>query len=146
MQIIICMNSLAYVWRFPWLVCLPPVFVIMKISQYFQMRAHHVQKSVTTYITYKCQFFLTPYQSVSVNLRGFIIESSNCNKLLRIYIDINFSFEYHINRICRKATQKLHALSTIAKQISEDNEKDLNLSEFPNSTIVQQFGCATAEV
>ena len=39
----------------------------------------------------------------------------NCEKLLGIYTDSNFSFEYHINRICRKASQKLHVLSRIAK-------------------------------
>ena len=63
----------------------------------------------------KCHFFLSPYQPVPVNIKGSIIESSNCEKLLGIYIDSNFSFEYHINRICRKASQKLHALSWIAK-------------------------------
>ena len=63
----------------------------------------------------KCHLFLSPYQPVPVNIKGSIIESSNCEKLLGIYIDSNFSFEYHINRICRKASQKLHALSWIAK-------------------------------
>ena len=63
----------------------------------------------------KRHLFLSPYQPVPVNIKGSIIESSNCEKLFGIYIDSNFSFEYHINRICRKASQKLHALSRIAK-------------------------------
>ena len=49
------------------------------------------------------------FQSGPVNIRGFIIESRNCENLLGIYIGSNFSLEYHINRICRKASQKLHA-------------------------------------
>ena len=65
----------------------------------------------------KCHSFLSPYQPVPPNV---IIESSNCEKLLGIYIDSNFPFEYHINKICRKASQKLNALSRIAKYISED--------------------------
>ena len=73
----------------------------------------------------KCHLFLSPYQPVSVNIKGSIIESSNCEKLLGIYIDSNFSFEYHINRICRKASQKLHAWSRIAKYISEDKKRML---------------------
>ena len=57
------------------------------------------------------------FQSGPVNIRGFIIESRNCEKLLGIYIGSNFSLEYHINRICRKASQKLHALPRIVKDI-----------------------------
>ena len=82
----------------------------------------------------KCHLFLSPYQPVPVNIKGSIIESSNCEKLLGIYIDSNFSFEYHINRICRKASQKLHASSRIAKYISEDKKRMLF-----RSFIISQF-------
>ena len=73
----------------------------------------------------KYHLFLSPYQPVPINVRGSIIERSNCEKLLEIYIDSNFSFEYHINRICHKASQKLHALSRIAKYIFEDKKRML---------------------
>ena len=82
----------------------------------------------------KCHLFLSPYQHFPVNIKGSIIESSNCEKLLGINIDSNFSFEYHINRICRKASQKLHALSRIAKFISE-NKKRMLFKSF----IISQF-------
>ena len=82
----------------------------------------------------KCHFFLSPYQPVPVNIKGSIIESSNCEKLLGIYIDSNFSFEYYINRICRKSSQKLHALSRSAKYISEDKKK-YAIQIFLNCTI-----------
>ena len=52
--------------------------------------------------TSKCHLFVSPYEPVSLNVRGSTIESSSCEKLLGIFIDINFTFEYHINRICRK--------------------------------------------
>ena len=39
----------------------------------------------------KCHLFLSPYQPVSVNIKGSIIESSNCEKLLGIYTDSNFT-------------------------------------------------------
>ena len=82
----------------------------------------------------KYHFFLSPYQPVSVNIKGSIIGSSNCEKLLVIYIDSNFSFEYHINRISRKANQKLHALSRIAKYLSEGKKRMLF-----KSFIISQF-------
>ena len=37
----------------------------------------------------------------------------------------SFLFEYHINRMCRKASQKLHALSRIAKYIFADKKRML---------------------
>ena len=82
----------------------------------------------------KGHLFLSPYQPVPVNIKNPIIESSNCEKLFGIYIDSNFSFEYPINRICRKASQKLHALSKIAKYISEDKKRMLF-----KSFIISQF-------
>ena len=63
----------------------------------------------------KGHLFLSPYQPVPVNIKGSIIE-------------------YHINRICRKASQKLHALSRTAKHISED-EKPMLFKSF----IILQF-------
>ena len=56
--------------------------------------------------TSKCHLFLPRYPPVPQNIKGSIIESSSYGKLLGIYIDSNFSFEYHINRICRKSKSK----------------------------------------
>ena len=82
----------------------------------------------------KSHLFLSPYQPVPVNIKGSIIESTNCEKLLGIHIDSNFSFEYHINRICCKASRKFQVLSRIAKYISEDKKRMLF-----KSFIISQF-------
>ena len=84
--------------------------------------------------TSKCHLFVSPYEPVSLNVRGSTIESGSCEKLLGIFIDSNFTFEYLINRICRKTSQKLHTLSRISKYISGD-EKRLLFKLF----IVSQF-------
>ena len=73
--------------------------------------------------TSKCHLFASPYEPVSLNVRDTTIESSSCEKLLGIFIDSNFTLEYHINRICRKTSQKLHALSRISKYISGDKKR-----------------------
>ena len=44
----------------------------------------------------KCHLFISPYQTVLVNVTDFIIESSSYEKLLGIYLGSNFSFEYHL--------------------------------------------------
>ena len=59
-------------------------------------------------------FFLSPYRSAAINIDGSIIKSSNLQKLLGVTIDSNFKFEKHINNLCRKSSQKLHALSRIS--------------------------------
>ena len=90
--------------------------------------------------TSKCHLFVFPYEPVSLNVRGSTTESSSCEKLLGIFIDSNFTFEYHINRICRKTSQKLHAFSRIPKYISGDKKpllfKSLIISKFNYCPIV----------
>ena len=78
----------------------------------------------------KCHLFI----SIPVNIRGSITESSNFEKILGIYIDSNFSFEYHKNRICRKASRKFHALTKIAKYFSEYKKRML-FKSFPISQL-----------
>ena len=67
----------------------------------------------------KCHFFLSPFQHTSININGSVIKSSNSEKLLGITIDSDFTFEEHINTLCRKASQKLKALSRISQYLSE---------------------------
>ena len=90
--------------------------------------------------TSKCHLFVSLYEPVSLNVRGSTTEISSCEKLLGIFINSNFTFEYHINRICRKTSQKLNALSRISKCISGDKKrllfKLLIISQFNYCPIV----------
>ena len=61
-----------------------------------------------------------------------IIKSSNLQKLLGVTIDSNFTFEQHINSLCRKSSQKLHALSRIAQYLSP-NKKRILFKKFVTS-------------
>ena len=67
----------------------------------------------------KCHFFLSPYQHTSININGSVIKNSDSEKLLGITIDSNVTFEEHINTLCQKASEKLHALSRISQNLSE---------------------------
>ena len=73
----------------------------------------------------KCHFLLSPHQSATINIDGSIIKSSNFQKLLGVTIDSNFTFEQHINSLCRKSSQKLHALSRIAQYLSQNKKRIL---------------------
>ena len=62
----------------------------------------------------KCHLLVTGNYEVSANINEFEIESSKKEKLLGISIDTTLSFEHHITSLCKKASQKLHALARIA--------------------------------
>ena len=80
----------------------------------------------------KCRFFLSSYQSATKNIDGSIIKSRNWQKLLGVTIDSNFTFEEHINNLCRKSSQKIHALPRISHYLSP-NKKRILLKTFVTS-------------
>ena len=61
----------------------------------------------------KCHLLVTGNYETSANIDEFEIESSKKEKLLGISIDTTLSFEHHITSLCKKASQKLHALARI---------------------------------
>ena len=70
-------------------------------------------------------FFLAPYKSVTIKIKESAIESSNSEKLLGVTIDSKLSFDNHITTLCRKTSQKLHALSRVASCMSFDKKRIL---------------------
>ena len=70
-----------------------------------------------------------------LKVQQFQIFNSNHEKLLGIIIDNKLSFDVHINGLCTKASQKLHALSRIATYMKEAHRKIIM-----KSFITSQFG------
>ena len=70
-------------------------------------------------------FFLSPYKPVTIKIKESAIESSNSEKLLGVTIDNKLSFDDHITILCRKTSQKLHALSRVASYMSFDKKRIL---------------------
>ena len=71
----------------------------------------------------KCHFFLSPYEHSLIN-NGSVIKSSNSEKLLGITIDSDFTFEEHINMLCRKSSQKLHT-SRVSQYLLQHKKRTL---------------------
>ena len=63
----------------------------------------------------KCHLFLSPFNAKSINIKSSAIEGSSNEKFFDITIDSNFTFEKHINELCKKGNLKLHALTRCAK-------------------------------
>ena len=62
----------------------------------------------------KCHPLISKHnKDIFINVDEDIIECSGSVKLLGITIDNNLKFEEHISKLCKKASQKLHALARI---------------------------------
>ena len=93
----------------------------MTIYKIFNWFKYNSFKANTT----KYHFLLSPYQSATITIDGLIIKSSNSQKLLGVKIDSDFTFEEHINNLCQKSSQKLHALSRISHYLSPNKKRIL---------------------
>ena len=84
----------------------------------------------------KCHYLVLGNRSNSdtINLKGAKLASSSYEKLLGILIDRDLSFDKHIKSICRKAGQKLNALTRISNYPTHDQKRLLL-----NSIIKSQF-------
>ena len=51
------------------------------------------------------------------------IESENLHELLRLTIHSKLTFESHINKLCKKASQKLDAFAEISNYIAFDKRR-----------------------
>ena len=61
----------------------------------------------------KCHLLLTTNALTSVNINGFEISNSTEEKLLVTRFKSKLSFENHVSNLCKKASQRLNALTRI---------------------------------
>ena len=73
----------------------------------------------------KCHLLVTTNSAVSASTEEFVINNSNEEKLLVIKIDNKLSFENYVSALCKKASQKLHALARIVNYMNLINRKFL---------------------
>ena len=59
-------------------------------------------------------YFLSPFSNKEMTLANYKIASSNSEELLGVVIDSEVTFAKHIENLCRKTNQKLHALARVA--------------------------------
>ena len=63
------------------------------------------------------------------------IFNSKKEKVLGVYFDSKLNFEYHLEKLCKKASQKLHALARVSSFMSCRQKKIIM-----NAFITSQFG------
>ena len=84
----------------------------------------------------KCHLLISKhYKDVLINVGEEVIECSSSVKLLGITIDNKLSFDEHVTKLCKKASQKIHALARISNLMSQDK-----LRVIMKAFIESQFG------
>ena len=78
--------------------------------------------------------FVDKTNDVSVTVGNSLIKESSEEKLLGVTIDKDLSFKTHLDSLCKKASQKLHALARISKFM--DTEKIVLMM---NTFVMSQF-------
>ena len=73
-------------------------------------------------------------KALSIRVDKYNISNSQNETLLGIVIDNNLKFDVHVNKLCTKASQKLHALARISKYMTIENRKKIM-----NAFISSQF-------
>ena len=77
-------------------------------------------------------FVVNPAEELSVKLGNETIINSTSVDLLGIKIDDKLNFNEHVTKLCKKGSQKLHALARISKYLSKDKMKVI-MKTFINS-------------
>ena len=57
-------------------------------------------------------------ENLSIFIGNKFISNSNNEKVLGVYFDNKLNFNTHINKLCKKASQKLHALARVSNFMS----------------------------
>ena len=68
----------------------------------------------------KCQLLLTSKDEASIKIYDTDIKSSSSKKLLGVIIDNKLTFNEHVSKFCKKASNRLHALAQISKYTTKD--------------------------
>ena len=68
---------------------------------------------------------LSTNKPAQIQIGKSLIESTNCEKLIRVKIDSKLLFDNHIKTICKKENNKLRALARVTPYIAIKKKKVL---------------------
>ena len=73
----------------------------------------------------KCHLLVTRDTDVTVKIGKWDVKNSREEKLLGIKIDTKLSYKNHVSSLCRKTSQKLHALARLVNVMDLTKPKSL---------------------
>ena len=101
-----------------------------------QKQSHESQRD-------KCHLLITRDRGVTAEIGEFEVKNSREEKFLSVKIDTKLSFENHVSSLCKKASQKVHALARVVNFIDLAERKSLMkafiTSQFNYSPLIWMF-------
>ena len=73
----------------------------------------------------KCHLLLSNNENFEANINEKRISNTRFEKLLGVTFDNQLNFNHHISKICKTASNKLHALARVSNYIDEDKRRIL---------------------
>ena len=61
----------------------------------------------------KSHLLLSSVEDHTIEINGFIVKNSHCENLLRVHLDDQLKFDFCIEKLCKNANRKLHALARV---------------------------------
>ena len=78
----------------------------------------------------KCHLLLSKNDNFEANINENRISNTRFEKLLGVTFDNQLNFNHHISKICKTASNKLHALARVSHYMDEDESRILFNSYF----------------
>ena len=100
-------------------------FLVNNLEQSSTILSKWLNSNYMKVNTGKSHLLLSGSSRATATIDNSYIESEDKPVLLGITIDSNFTFENHINSICKKASQKLNALARIAPYMNMQKKRTI---------------------
>ena len=63
--------------------------------------------------TEKCHIPLSSHEEQTIEINGFTVKNSRCERFVRVHFDNQLKVDFHIEKICKNANRKIHALARV---------------------------------
>ena len=80
----------------------------------------------------KCHLLLSSVEDYTIETNGFAVKNSHSEKLLGVQFDDQLKFDFHIEKLCKNANRKLHALARVTPYM-DLSKKRILMNAFFNS-------------
>ena len=82
----------------------------------------------------------------NITIGDVCVSNSSCEKILGVCFDNKLNFNTHVTKLCKKASQKLHALARVSNLMScRQMQIIMNASFHLNFVIALFCGCAIVD-
>ena len=93
----------------------------------------------------KCHLFLSAFSNKEITIANYNIASSNSEVLFGVVVDSEVTFAKHIENLCRKTNQKLHASARVANIMTLERRHLVMKTFFSSLITVLLYGCFIVE-